>query len=388
MRKHILSIALAAVLVAPLAAFAASLVVVDDVTYDSAQSDVAGSGGGTWSWDGADDMTLNNYSGSNIYADGELTITLEGENHVEHIEQWDVNATLTIKGDEASSLDVDHPEGSNNGGHINSSGDLVLDTVDLNLNDGSIEAGASVTIKDSEIDGERRGVALHVNTKKDNGAEKPYLTIDNSRVHLVNTNESETEGEYSFYTESAVLIEPGNDDTGKDLLEDYMKGKYYTDDVFDIGKFAADYPELDAKIPEKYKDPANPWDYFELALSWFSTTDQGQKLIDASNIVKFVNVEGDLGIRGSLWKGYSYVLIGPDEDNHDILIEPIPEPEPTPTPAPAPAPEPDSKPTPPPVPSTTVLPKTADAALLVEGSIAASGTLLALAGILRRRRQA
>lgn len=52
------------------------------ITYtESAQGQ--GSDGGSWSWDGAGTLTLNNYSGGRIYAEGDLTVILEGTNTIQ-----------------------------------------------------------------------------------------------------------------------------------------------------------------------------------------------------------------------------------------------------------------------------------------------------------------
>jgi hypothetical protein len=72
---------MAGLLAFPGTAFAATQVGVgENVYYEAANG--AGSNGGSWSWDGANGMVLDNYNGSSITAVGDLNVNLEGENHI------------------------------------------------------------------------------------------------------------------------------------------------------------------------------------------------------------------------------------------------------------------------------------------------------------------
>lgn len=73
---------IAGLLAFPGTAFAADAVYVGSDEYTAAASG-SGSSGGTWSWDGADDMQLDNYNGENIASVGTLNVELVGDNKVE-----------------------------------------------------------------------------------------------------------------------------------------------------------------------------------------------------------------------------------------------------------------------------------------------------------------
>ena len=62
----------------PSVSLAAEWVKVGGNKYNTAASDEAG----TWSWDGADDLKLNNYNGGEIQAAGKLNVNYSGTNIV------------------------------------------------------------------------------------------------------------------------------------------------------------------------------------------------------------------------------------------------------------------------------------------------------------------
>ena len=101
-------------LLMPSVSLAAEWVKVGGNKYNTAASDEAG----TWSWDGADDLKLNNYNGGEIQAAGKLNVNYSGTNIVtaEWIESIDVshgtneNAELNIQGDEGGTLSVTSTE--------------------------------------------------------------------------------------------------------------------------------------------------------------------------------------------------------------------------------------------------------------------------------------
>ena len=97
----------------------------------------AGDETGTWSWDGADDLKLNNYNGGEIQAAGKLNVNYSGNNIVtaDWIESINVshgtneNAELNIQGDAGSTLSVTSTE------------DAILSTGNINIDGaGSVNA--------------------------------------------------------------------------------------------------------------------------------------------------------------------------------------------------------------------------------------------------------
>ena len=110
---------LAGSLAIPNLAFAADWVDVDGMRYDDKTTGASGEG---WSWDGADDMTLDGYNGGSIYARGDLNISYRGENTVtaeDPLEDGigtgsgaDSDGKLTITGEEGSSLNVSSTTGN------------------------------------------------------------------------------------------------------------------------------------------------------------------------------------------------------------------------------------------------------------------------------------
>ncbi len=123
-------------LLMPSVSLAAEWVKVGGNKYNTAASDEAG----TWSWDGADDLKLNNYNGGEIQAAGKLNVNYSGTNIVtaEWIESINVshgtneNAELNIQGDAGSTLSVISTE------------DAILSTGNINI-DGAGSVNATST---------------------------------------------------------------------------------------------------------------------------------------------------------------------------------------------------------------------------------------------------
>ena len=123
-------------LLMPSVSLAAEWVKVGVNKYNTAASDEAG----TWSWDGADDLKLNNYNGGEIQAAGKLNVNYSGTNIVtaEWIESINVshgtneNAELNIQGDEGGTLSVTSTE------------DAILSTGNINI-DGAGSVNATST---------------------------------------------------------------------------------------------------------------------------------------------------------------------------------------------------------------------------------------------------
>ena len=127
-------------LLMPSVSLAAEWVKVGGNKYNTAASDEAG----TWSWDGADDLKLNNYNGGEIQAAGKLNVNYSGTNIVtaEWIESINVshgtneNAELNIQGDEGGTLSLTSTE------------DAILSTGNINI-DGAGSVNATSTGSDA-----------------------------------------------------------------------------------------------------------------------------------------------------------------------------------------------------------------------------------------------
>ena len=172
-------------LLMPSVSLAAEWVKVGGNKYNTAASDEAG----TWSWDGADDLKLNNYNGGEIQAAGKLNVNYSGTNIVtaKWIESINVshgtneNAELNIQGDEGGTLSVTSTE------------DAILSTGNINI-DGAgsvnatstgfdaINAGGDLAIKGSgnvNATGASDGIRANGNiTIDDSGAVTARATKD------------------------------------------------------------------------------------------------------------------------------------------------------------------------------------------------------------------
>lgn len=174
-------------LLMPSVSLAAEWVDVGGTQYNAGTA--AGDEAGTWSWDGADDMKLNNYNGGEIQAAGKLNVNYSGTNIVtaEWIESINVshgtneNAELNIQGDEGGTLSVTSTE------------DAILSTGNINI-DGAgsvnatstgfdaINAGGNLAIKGSgnvNATGASDGIRANGNiTIDDSGAVTARATKD------------------------------------------------------------------------------------------------------------------------------------------------------------------------------------------------------------------
>ena len=139
-------------LLMPSVSLAAEWVKVGGNKYNTAASDEAG----TWSWDGADDLKLNNYNGGEIQAAGKLKVNYSGTNIVtaEWIEGINVshgtneNAKLNIQGDEGGTLSVTSTEDAIlSTGNINIDGAGSVNATSTGLD--AINAGGDLAIKGS-----------------------------------------------------------------------------------------------------------------------------------------------------------------------------------------------------------------------------------------------
>ena len=174
-------------LLMPSVSLAAEWVKVGETKYNAGTA--AGDETGTWSWDGADDLKLNNYNGGEIQAAGKLNVNYSGTNIVtaEWIEGINVshgtneNAELNIQGDAGSTLSVTSTE------------DAILSTGNINI-DGAgsvnatstgfdaINAGGDLAIKGSgnvNATGASDGIRANGNiTIDDSGAVTARATKD------------------------------------------------------------------------------------------------------------------------------------------------------------------------------------------------------------------
>ena len=174
-------------LLMPSVSLAAEWVKVGETKYNAGTA--AGDETGTWSWDGADDLKLNNYNGGEIQAAGKLNVNYSGNNIV--TADWiegikashgkNENAELNIQGDEGGTLSVTSTE------------DAILSTGNINI-DGAgsvnatstgfdaINAGGDLAIKGSgnvNATGASDGIRANGNiTIDDSGAVTARATKD------------------------------------------------------------------------------------------------------------------------------------------------------------------------------------------------------------------
>ena len=172
-------------LLMPSVSLAAEWVKVGGNKYNTAASDEAG----TWSWDGADDLKLNNYNGGEIQAAGKLNVNYSGTNIVtaEWIESINVshgtneNAELNIQGDEGGTLSVTSTEDAIlTTGNINIDGAGSVNATSTGLD--AINAGGDLAIKGSgnvNATGASDGIRANGNiTIDDSGAVTARATKD------------------------------------------------------------------------------------------------------------------------------------------------------------------------------------------------------------------
>ena len=172
-------------LLMPSVSLAAEWVKVGGNKYNTATGDEAG----TWSWDGADDLKLNNYNGGEIQAAGKLNVNYSGTNIVtaEWIESINVshgtneNAELNIQGDEGGTLSVTSTEDAIlTTGNINIDGAGSVNATSIGFD--AINAGGDLAIKGSgnvNATGASDGIRANGNiTIDDSGAVTARATKD------------------------------------------------------------------------------------------------------------------------------------------------------------------------------------------------------------------
>ena len=191
-------------LMTPSAAFAAESIEIENVNYnwdEAPEGGYSGSGseGGTWAWSSADNLELNNYSGSGIHVDGDLTVTYEGTNNVgstddcHGIATWstdeqDGNLTLSASGDATLNVEGNSP--------ISSSGNTAIDggTVNIESTGGyGIESDGSVTINDASVNVKSHSENDVATAIYGDGS----VTINNSKVKIEASGDDTAEGIFS-----------------------------------------------------------------------------------------------------------------------------------------------------------------------------------------------
>lgn len=211
------TIALASMLAFPSIALGATCVNVDGQDYTTATSE------STWSWDGADNMTLTNYVGSSIVAEGNLILTLVGNNLIDGTDSTvsdagiAVNGNLSIVGE--GNLQVkgteEGVEVKNGDLAITGSGSVVavggedgieVEDGNLSITGGSVQAEGKergiaatgdISVKDADVLVNSEGIGIIAATKEES-AEKanPTITFDNSKISV----DAKDAGIVSIYT--------------------------------------------------------------------------------------------------------------------------------------------------------------------------------------------
>lgn len=213
------------VCISPLQAFAATSVNVGAKDYTAA---AAGTG---WTWDGANNMALNNYKGGAIIAEGNLNIALSGTNTVtdngipanDAVGVYTKNGDLSISGN--GSLDVSSTSDTENAYGIDADGSI-------HFTDATVSASATSTAKSAEgifADGDIDITGSTVNASATSAAKSAYgiatyknLTIADSTVaaSATSTNPDRSAyvialGAFNYGSNEGIVTISGSDVTAK-----------------------------------------------------------------------------------------------------------------------------------------------------------------------------
>ena len=211
-------------LLMPSVSLAAEWVKVGGNKYNTAASDEAG----TWSWDGADDLKLNNYNGGEIQAAGKLNVNYSGTNIVtaEWIESINVshgtneNAELNIQGDEGGTLSVTSTEDAIlSTGNINIDGAGTVNATSTGFD--AIDAKGDLTIKGSgnvNATGDSDGIRAGGNITIDNSGtvtakafeEKGIQAIENLTVKGGGKVEASSIEKAAIWADGGITISGGS----------------------------------------------------------------------------------------------------------------------------------------------------------------------------------
>lgn len=139
----------------------------------------AGDAAGTWSWDGADDMKLNNYNGGAIEAAGKLNVNYSGNNTVTNGD----GHGISVEDGNAESAELNIQGGASDTLSVTSSRDTITSDGDINI-DGAGTVNATSTKSDA-IDAEGDITIKGSGTVNATGASDAIradgnITIDNS----------------------------------------------------------------------------------------------------------------------------------------------------------------------------------------------------------------
>lgn len=141
-------------LLMPSVSLAAEWINVDGTQYNAGTA--AGDAAGTWNWNGADDMKLNNYNGGAIEAAGKLNVNYSGNNTVTNGD----GHGISVEDGNAESAELNVQGGASDTLSVTSSRDTIVSDGDINI-DGAgtvnatstksdaIDAGRDITIKGS-----------------------------------------------------------------------------------------------------------------------------------------------------------------------------------------------------------------------------------------------
>ena len=211
-------------LLMPSVSLAAEWVKVGGNKYNTAASDEAG----TWSWDGADDLKLNNYNGGEIQAAGKLNVNYSGTNIVtaEWIESINVshgtneNAELNIQGDEGGTLSVTSTEDAIlSTGNINIDGAGTVNATSTGFD--AIDAKGDLTIKGSgnvNATGDSDGIRAGGNITIDNSGtvtakafeEKGIQANENLTIKGGGKVEASSIGKAAIWADGGITISGGS----------------------------------------------------------------------------------------------------------------------------------------------------------------------------------
>ena len=139
----------------------------------------AGDAAGTWSWDGADDMKLNNYNGGAIEAAGKLNVNFSGNNTVTNGD----GHGISVEDGNAESAELNIQGGASDTLSVTSSRDTITSDGDINI-DGAGTVNATSTKSDA-IDAEgditiKGSGTVNATGKSDAIRASGNITIDNS----------------------------------------------------------------------------------------------------------------------------------------------------------------------------------------------------------------
>lgn len=418
--------ALLSLLLVPAAAFASTTINVEGTDYTEAASG-HGSGGGTWKWDGADAMGLNDYVGGRITADGALDITLTGENVINYDASTDGGNTalvtgyqdggdLTIEGDGNLTVNATADGGDVVYG-IYSYGDLNVEDTSVSVNvesegDGTSAVGTvssgTTHIDDSSLDVAVQGPGGSIGMSANKGVEIAGSDVDvrvdattgspgpatginaiglgitkGSRVHVNAAAIDEANGIYSFSSDHFLIADSSvnvsarsSEGQGFGMRAENMEEGGTVDMVIRHARVTAD------------GSTAALWSYGQVPGSHI-VLDKSKVTVPAGGAPQTIQTGTDRYVMtyGQVIGTGDGIITSLDDPciAASVVIEAI-DPVPGPTPTPTPTPQPAAHETP--FQGSADLPTTGDTLSLLGASLFAVASLLVFALVARRRRDA